>query len=145
MSLSLSELVRVCRDIARVVFVVGRESNVHRTAFFNGAILRRLAEDVVGIQTILQQERKFQNKFGNTIKEDILHFIPSGITSPVPTLIISRARKIGEEVLSIARQTVPADRRKYLEDAISRVQDIDPSPQFVPSQAKESWHYQHHT
>ena len=145
MSLSLSELVRVCRDTARLVFVVGRESNVHRTAFFNGAILRRLAEDVVGIQTTLQQERKFQNKFGNTIKEDILHFIPSGITSPVPTLIISRAREIGEEVLSIARQTVLADRRKYLEDAISRVQDIDPSPQFVPSQAKESWHYQHRT
>ena len=145
MSLSLSELVRVCRDTARMVFVVGRESNVHRTAFFNGAILRRLAEDVVGIQTTLQQERKFQNKFGNTIKEDILHFISRGITSPVPTLIISRAREIGEEVLSTARQTVPADRRKYLEDAISRIQDIDPSPQFVPSQAKESWHYQHHT
>ena len=145
MSLSLSELVRVCRDTARMVFVVGRESNVHRTAFFNGAILRQLAENVVGIQTTLQQERKFQNKFGNTIKEDILHFIPSGITSPVPTLIISRAREIGEAVLSSARQTVPADRRKYLEDAISRVQDIDPSPQFVPSQAKESWHYRHHT
>ena len=143
MSLSLSELVRVCRDTARMVFVVGRESNVHRTAFFNGAILRRLAEDVVGIQTILQQERKFQNKFGNTIKEDILHFIPRGATPPNPVLIISRAREIGEEVLSIARQTVPADRHKYLEDAISRVQDIEPSPQFVPSQAKESWHYQH--
>ena len=145
MSLSLSELVRVCRDTARMVFVVGRESNVHRTAFFNGAILRRLAEDVIGIQTILQQERKFQNKFGNTIKEDILHFIPRGATPPNPALIISRAREIGEEVLSTARQTVPADRRKYLEDAISRIQDIDPSPQFVPSQAKESWHYQHHT
>ena len=145
MSLSLSELVRVCRDTARMVFVVGRESNVHRTAFFNGAILRRLAEDVVGIQTTLQQERKFQNKFGNTIKEDILHFIPTGATPPNPALIISRAREIGEEMLSIARQIVPADRRKYLEDAISRVRDIEPSPQFVPSQAKESWHYQHRT
>lgn len=145
MSLSLSELVRVCRDTARVVFVVGRESNVHRTAFFNGAILRRLAEDVVGIQTTLQQERKFQNKFGNTIKEDILHFISRGVTPPGSDLIISQAQEIGTEVLSVARQTVPTDRRKYLEDAISRAQDIEPSPQFVPSQAKESWHYQHHT
>ena len=145
MSLSLAELVRVCRDTARVVFVVGRESNVHRTAFFNGAILRRLAEDVVGIQTTLQQERKFQNKFGNTIKEDILHFIPRDATPPGSDLIISQAREIGEEVLSIARQAVPTDRRKYLEDAISRAQDIEPSPQFVPSQAKESWHYQHRT
>ena len=145
MSLSLSELVRVCRDTARMIFVVGRESNVHKTAFFNGAILRQLAEDVVGIQTTLQQERKFQNKFGNTIKEDILHFIPRGATPPSLTLIISRAREIGEEVLSIARQTVPADRRKYLEEAISRLQDIEPSPQFIPSQAKGSWHNQHHT
>ena len=145
MSLSLSELVRVCRDTARMVFVVGRESNVHRTAFFNGAILRQLAEDVVGIQTTLQQERKFQNKFGNTIKEDILHFIPRGAIPPSPALIISRAREIGEEMLLIARQTVPADRRKYLEEAISRLQDIEPSPQFIPSQAKGSWHNQHHT
>ena len=118
---------------------------MHRTAFFNGAILRRLAEDVVGIQTTLQQERKFQNKFGNIIKEDILHFIPRGATPPGSDLIISRAREIGAEVLLVARQTVPADRHKYLEDAISRVQDIEPSLQFVPSQAKESWHYQHHT
>ena len=145
MSLSLSELVRVCRDTARIVFVVGRESNVHRTAFFNGAILRRLAEDVVGLQTTLQQERKFQNKFGNIIKEDILHFIPRGATPTNPALIISRAREIGEEVLSIARQTVPIDRQKYLEDAISCAKDIEPSPQLVPSQAKESWHYQHRT
>ncbi|WP_089725598.1 DNA methyltransferase [Candidatus Thiosymbion oneisti] len=137
MSQSLSELVRVCCDSGRIIFVVGRESNVHKTAFFNGAILRRLAEEVIGMRTALRQERQFQNKFGNIIKEDILHFIPKGVIQPESSLVISHARRIGEEVLSDARKTVPEDKHESLEDAISRVQDIKPSPQFVPSQAKE--------
>jgi hypothetical protein len=138
MSLSLTELVRVCRDTGRIVFVVGRESNVHKTAFFNGAILRRLAEEIVGIRTALQQERRFQNKFGNIIKEDILHFIPKGVMCPKPSFVISHARRIGEEVLSSALNTVPEDRREYLEDAISRISEIEPSPKFEPLQAKRN-------
>lgn len=137
MSISLTELVRVCRDTGRIVFVVGRESNVHKTAFFNGAILRRLAEEVVGIRTSLQQERQFRNKFGNIIKEDILHFLPEGLTCRKPSIIISRARKIGEEVLVRALNDVPYDRRKYLEEAISRAPEIEPSPKFDQLQAKE--------
>lgn len=136
MSLSLTELVRVCRETGRIIFVVGRESKVHKTPFFNGAILRRLAEEVVGIRTALQQERQFKNKFGNIIKEDILHFIPKDVSRRKPSVVISHSRTIGEEVLSSALNVVPDDRREYLEEAISRVPDIGPSPQFEPSQAK---------
>ena len=138
MSMSLGELMRVCRNTGRIIFVLGRESNVHKTAFFNGAILRRLAEEVIGIQVALQQERRFQNKFGNIIKEDILHFIPNGTKSPELSHIVNDGKKIGKEILMSAINTVPQDRRKYLEDAISSVQDIEPSPRFEPSKAKES-------
>jgi len=93
MSLSLTELVRVCRDTGKIVFVVGRESNIHKTAFFNGAILRRLAEEVVDIRTSLQQERQFQNKFGNIIKEDILHFLPEYTTCPKPSIVTKNWRR----------------------------------------------------
>ena len=137
MSLSLAELVRVCRDSGRVIFVVGRESNVHKTAFFNGAILRRLAEEVIGIKTALQQERKFQNKFGNLIKEDILHFIPNNGQQINRSLTIKQAKQIGEEVLSNARDRVPTDRRGFLDDALSHAHQIEPSPEFIAAQAKE--------
>ena len=138
MSLSLAELVRVCRNSGRVIFVVGRESNVHKTSFFNGAILRRLAEEVIGIKTVLQQERKFQNKFGNLIKEDILHFIPNNGQQINRSLTIEQAKQIGTDVLSNARDRVPPDRRGFLDDALSRAHEIEPSPEFIATQGKNN-------
>jgi len=66
-----------------------------------------------------------------------LHFLPKYTTCPKPSIVISRARRIGEEVLSHALDTVPDDRRGYLEDAISRAPEIEPSPKFDQLQAKE--------
>ena len=74
--LALTELTRVCQKSARIVFVVGRESNVHKTPLYNGKILGRIAHEVVGLKVALTQERKFKNRFGDIIKEDILHFRP---------------------------------------------------------------------
>ncbi len=137
MSLSLAELVRVCRNTGRIVFVVGRESNVHKTAFYNGDILCRLAEEVINIKIALQQERKFKNKFGNLIKEDILHFLPDKSKSVSRSSIITQARNIAEKVLFSVREQVPKDRLKYLENALSRVEKIEPSPEFIALDAKE--------
>ncbi len=137
MSLSLAELTRVCRDSGRIVFVIGRESNVHKTPFFNGVILRRLAEEIIQMQTTLQQERKFKNKFGNLIKEDILHFLLSGDKLGEQSAIVEQAKNIGEKILLSVRDKVPRDRRKYLDDALSRASEIEPSPKFIASQAKE--------
>lgn len=138
MSLSLAELVRVCRSSGRIIFVVGRESNVHKTAFFNGAILRRLAEEIIGIKTALQQARQFQNKFGNLIKEDILHFIPDNGQQINRSLTIEQAKQIGADVLSSARDRVPTDRHGILDDALSHAHKIEPSPEFIAAYAKES-------
>lgn len=136
MSLSLVELARVCRSSARIVFVVGRESNVHKTAFYNGAILRRIAENIVGIRTTLQQERKFQNKFGKLIKEDILHFLPDRERKHDRSRIIEQARQIGQDVLLRSWNAVPKDRRVFLDDAITRANEVKPSEEFIESQAK---------
>jgi len=52
--------------------VLGRQSNVRNTAFYNGKIVMDILEQVGGFEQANLLERKFTNKFGNNIKEDIL-------------------------------------------------------------------------
>ena len=67
MTMVLVEARRVLRPKASMVIVVGRESNVRKTAFFNGRIIRRLVEDVLGARVDVQRERVFTNRFGRRI------------------------------------------------------------------------------
>ena len=76
MTAVLHELRRVCKPQARIIIVVGRESNVRKTRFFNGEIVARLAVRSAGYRLQARQERVFQNRFGEMIFEDILHLTP---------------------------------------------------------------------
>ena len=127
MALALAELGRVCRDDARILLILGRESSVHKTAFYNGRILERLATEALGFGLHLTQERAFVNRFGEKIYEDILHLSPlPGLRSR--TSIVDDARCIGKDILLKAMERSPRDRRHYLRDAIDRVDQIDASP-----------------
>ena len=132
MALALTELRRVCNDGARILLILGRESNVQKTAFYNGRILERLATEVLGFQIYLKQERVFANRFGKNIYEDILHLSPiSG--SRTKESIVDDARRIGKDVLSKAMDRTPRDRRQYLREAISRAEQIEASPILKPT------------
>ena len=88
----LRELRRVCKEGSRLIVIVGRESDVRKTRFFNGEIIAALATRCVGFQLILRQERVFMNRFGEKIYEDILHFHMTGrnSTSAEDSRIIAR-------------------------------------------------------
>ena len=73
--LILNELIRITKKDARIIFVVGRESNVRGVSFFNSRIVYRLATEVLGLDFALKQERVFKNRYGQMIYEDILHII----------------------------------------------------------------------
>lgn len=136
MALALSELSRVCRQEARVIFVLGRVSNVHKTPFFTSDILKRLAADVVGMRLHQQQERVFVNRFGQRIYEDILHLTPSPKQPTNRQDAVKKARGIGRCVLLEALDRTPSDRRHYLRDAIDAAEKVEASPMFEPSAAK---------
>lgn len=70
----LREIERVTTEEAPIVFVVGRESNVKKTLFFNSDILCALATETMGWSVQTRHERRFTNRFGVVIFEDILHF-----------------------------------------------------------------------
>ncbi len=135
MALALAELRRVCTESARILLILGRESKVHKTAFYNSQIVERLASEVIGFRLHLKQERVFTNRFGQRIYEDILHLSPQPGYSRSKQTIVEGARHLGREVLLEAVERTPSDRRHYLRDAIADVDRVEASPILDPAKA----------
>lgn len=131
MTMTLAEIRRVGTHDMRAIFVVGRESNVHKTPFFNSEIVSEAARHFAGFHVTQKQQRVFTNRFGQLIFEDLLHF--EARSQPLPSdEIVSEARDFARTVLSDARQRVPDDRLKYLDDALAAASQICPFPLLVP-------------
>lgn len=104
MAAALAELRRACKSEARIILVIGRESKVRKTRFFNGEIVAGLAVSSAGYHLQTRQERVFQNRFGEMIFEDILHLVsrPSSGTMTPPA-------EIAREALMAARCRAPEE------------------------------------
>jgi hypothetical protein len=120
------ELRRVCKAGARIIIVVGRESNVRKTVFFNGEIVAGVAVRCAGFRFCARQERVFQNRFGAMIVEDILHFAPVPLSghAPAPPALLAH------EILTAAARRAPAESQDDLKRALAEVDDVAPSPLF---------------
>ncbi len=128
-----SELLRVSKEIARIIFVVGRESRVRGVPFWNAEIVARVATQCGGLTLAARQERVFKNKFGAYIFEDILHFVRSpraDATTAVPQDIAMSA--LEEACAEPPATNAMADIR----DAIDRIPDVKPSPVFQRDAAR---------
>lgn len=134
---SLLRLALISKPGSRIIFVVGRESRVRGIPFYNGELVSRLGVEAVGLGLKMRQERMFKNKFGQTIYEDILHFVnPPGDSTVNDVLPI--ARVIAHTVLERARRLcASSDILADIEDALTRVSDIEPSPLYSPSVSQE--------
>lgn len=122
----LRQLQRVCKVDSRIVAIVGRESNVRKTRFFNGEIIAALASRCVGFSFVSRQERVFMNRFGERIVEDILHFEVRKTGHAQPEQARSRAR----EVLDKARKRTPEESLGDLEEAVNLVDEVQVSPLY---------------
>ncbi len=128
---ALVEMHRVCKRSARLICVVGRESNVLKTRFFNGEIVARLGVRCAGLTAESRQERVFTNRFGARIYEEIIHFRPGATLAPR-----DRPIDIARDVLNAAIAFCPHESLADLEDAISRLQEIKPSSLYHLPDAK---------
>lgn len=137
MTLALAQICRVCRPNARMILILGRESNVHRTAFFNGHMLRQLATDVLGMRLHREQQRIFTNRFGQHIYEDILYLTPPANPKHIAADLIERARVVGTGVLIEALNRTPPDRLPYLRAAIAEAHTVAASPILKLEDARE--------
>jgi DNA modification methylase len=127
----LRELQRVSKKGSRVVVIVGRESNIRKTRFFNGEIMAALASRCVGFTFVSRQERVFMNRFGEQIFEDLLHFE----VSKDANARVEEPRFIVREVLKSARKRSPEESLDDLEEALSLVDEVQVSPVYNPETA----------
>jgi len=134
MAAVLGELKRVCKRGAPVVLVVGRVSNVRKTAFFNSDIIETLATDCVGFSCPLRQERVFTNRFGLRIYEDVLHLVNDG--SRVLPANCS-PRRVGYYALKSARNRAPEEAKADLDDSIAMADRVEESPVLDPCRDRD--------
>ncbi|MEG4251121.1 DNA methyltransferase [Microcoleus sp. Pol10D4] len=125
---SLQELLRICRPNSRIIFVVGKESNIRGTPFFNGELVAEVARQVLGISLNIRQERSFVNRYGKIIKEDILHFTKREDLQYY--FAIHQARTLSIEALISAYSVANEQVKDEIKDAIDKAATVQPSPYF---------------
>ena len=135
-SQALAELERVCAKDARIIFIVGRESTVCGTRFFNGEIVSEIAHRVLGFELTLRQERVFLNRYGQEIYEDILHFSPWMCGAREADL--KKARQVTRQILEAAYSTAATEAMSGLKAALESVEKVSPSPMFSTQQDPDS-------
>jgi hypothetical protein len=120
----LVELKRVLKRTGKALFIVGRESMVRGVPFQNGELVASLAE-ISGFRVTLRQNRRFLNRFGQSIVEDILHMEQSD------TDTLGDARRVAITMLSEkAKRQLPDGVRFDLEEAIRNAAAVLPSPLY---------------
>ena len=123
---ALKEMRRVIAKNGRIIIIIGRESKVRGVSFDNGKIVSALAEGGAQLKLILRQERSFQNKFGQTIYEEILHFTLSEMKP-----VVNIDRVVASAVLKESLQRVDSQAVRHgIEVAIEQVAKIKPSHLF---------------
>ncbi len=117
MALSMKEAMRVCKQNARMIYVVGRESTVLGCSFCNSELIYNIALEIFGLELDIRQERVFKNRYGTMIYEDILHFTNSKVGLEVDEQkICAMAREIAVRML---QDKEPEEKnRTVLNDAI---------------------------
>lgn len=109
----------------KLILIVGRESNVRGLAFYNGRIVKEIAGSMKAFELTSEHERRFTNKFGDIIIEDVLVFKKSA-TPPQDADV----RRIAVNHLSAAFPVADPNVKQDLLDAILHCQEVHPSPIF---------------
>jgi len=128
MELSIRSFWSALKENGKMVLVLGKESNVRNTAFYNGQLIIEILEASKGFTNIKIMERKFINKFGTNIKEDII----LAFKSNQPLTEISYGRTIALKHLEESLKTAAGEIQLDILDAIKNIDQVLPSPLFNP-------------
>ncbi|HCI82044.1 MAG TPA: DNA methyltransferase, partial [Ktedonobacter sp.] len=125
---ALREMKRVLRPDGRAIIVIGRESTVRSLPFKNGRIVAAIAIGSAEFRLEARQERKFKNKFGEIIYEDILHLIPEPCNVSVDNEV---AIQIAQQSLLAASKNTPYEQvASEALEAIRVAYSVQKSPLF---------------
>lgn len=129
MALSFKEAIRACKQGARMIYIVGRESTVLGYSFCNSRLIFEIATEIFELPFLLRQERVFKNRFGELIYEDILHFENSKTEDFCnEEYIENAARSIATRVLLEKAQMYPDSKNvELIFEAIDKAESINRS------------------
>ena len=125
---ALREMKRVLRSDGKAIIVIGRESTVRGLRFFNGRMVAAIAIGGAGFRLEARQERKFKNKFGEMIYEDILHLAPD--TTTMSTNDDMAYAVAVSSLLEAAKEAADEQIRQEVMQAVMSVTSIQRSPVF---------------
>lgn len=126
---TLKELSRVCKKDARLVFVVGYESNVLGVPFYNADIIEKIAIESGLYRKVLRQKRTFKNKFGKIIREDLINFYNLKAELTIE-FIDAVAREVAMNALKNSISVVSSQNHQSLENAIRKVPYLERTPKL---------------
>ncbi len=112
------------------VIVIGRESNVRSSPFYNGRIVKEIMQGMGGFESVSDYERTFTNKFGAKIKEDI---IIARKIARAPDKVVGR--DVAVEHLKTALKSAASNVKNDIVDAVSNAGSVIPSPLFTVKDA----------
>ena len=129
MELAIRSFWKTLKPNGIMILVVGRESNVRGTPFYNGQLVIEITQMTNGFSEIKTLERQFTNKFGINIKEDIIIATKSGnLTDSLNGRLIAINHLT--QNLKSSTNGIHID----LNDAILTSQNVKESPIFNPKQ-----------
>ena len=129
MELAIRSFWKTLKPNGIMILVVGRESSVRGTPFYNGQLVIEIIQMTNGFSEIKTLERQFTNKFGINIKEDIIIATKSGnLTDSLNGRLIAINHLT--QNLKSSTNGVHID----LNDAILTSQNVKESPIFNPKQ-----------
>lgn len=129
MATALQELARVLKPGGRAVLIVGHESMVLGTPFYNADIVKKLALRSGSFDVALCQKRIFTNRFGKAIREDILN-LHREYTPCDPARAIRDGRSVARDALLAAMNSAPERSTPFLQEALTRIEEINGTPIF---------------
>lgn len=129
MASALQELARVLKPAGRAILIVGHESSVLGTSFYNANIIEQIATASGLFSVTLRQKRSFTNRFGEPIREDILNLTRESYISDeaLPSRV---GRVVAQEALEDASTRVPGCNKVLLLNALDRVPSLSGTPIF---------------
>lgn len=129
MALSIKEACRICVAGSRMIYVVGRESNVLGYSFCNSQLVYEICSEIFNLPFLLRQERGFRNRFGQIIYEDILHFASSKpVRFMTDETIIEAARAIALRMIKEKKADSQENKNHLLlDEAILRASQVKKS------------------
>lgn len=122
------EIHRLLKPHGRAIIIIGRESSVRGVSFKNSKLVAAIAVGIAEFTITNIQERKFKNRFGELIYEDIIHFTPTSVNIGYSNITAS---SIATHILTdVVNNTEDKQVKCEIKNAKERSKSVCKSPLF---------------